>query len=261
MTVHHAGPVRDPALEARLAQEPGLAGRAIFAYREVPSTMDVAHELAAAGEPDGALIWAERQTQGRGRMSRKWESPAGGVYCSVVLRPSRPQAEHPQLSLVAGLAAAEAVERLSGLHPSIRWPNDLLLDGRKLAGILLEARQDWVVLGFGINVTTPLAQLPEGATSLAAHDACGAEPYRVTAAWYEVLQTWYQRWSRDGFAPIREALRPRLALLGQIVRIAVDGRGEMEGQALNVDEAGRLLVRLDSGLARAFDVGEVALLR
>ena len=139
--------------------------------------MEIAHELAADGAPEGTLVWAARQEQGRGRLGRVWASPEGGLYCSLILRPMRAPAEIPQLSLVAGLSTAEAIHEVTQLHPAIRWPNDLLLGGKKVAGILAEGQshslRPAVVIGIGINVSTDPRELPETATSLhAAGAAC-----------------------------------------------------------------------------------------
>ena len=289
---------RDSKLEAALsAGLSGRFGRPVYAFERVGSTMDVAHELAAAGAGEGTLVWAARQEQGRGRLGRAWASPEGGIYFSFILRPVRPAAEAPQLSLVAGLAAAEATRELTGLAPSVRWPNDLLMDGKKVAGILAEGSkleaggrslslapralslQLVVVIGIGINVTTDPAHLPETATSLVAAmtssppgptlaRAGAGEPrapnselaFRLTATLCRHFDRWYDVWTARGFGPIREALRPRMALFGQPVHITA-GSEHLEGTAADLDESGRLLVRLDSGLLRAFEVGEVTLLR
>ena len=269
MTTAH----RDAALEARLKERlRGCCfGGTIHAFSTCDSTMERAHALAGAGAGEGTLVFAARQTEGRGRLGRTWESPDGGAYFSLILKPARPVAETPQLSLVAGLAAAEALKELTGLSPAIRWPNDLLLDGRKIAGILTEVssvrdprftnheRRSYMVLGVGINVTTDPNDLPDTATSLA---ACGAacDPYRLVATLCSKLDGWYDIWTAQGFAPIRAALRPWLSHVGDIVRVRV-GSDHIEGTAQDVDERGRLLIRLDSGLMRAMEMGEVGLLR
>ena len=222
--------------------------------------MDVAHELAAAGAGEGTLVWAARQEQGRGRLGRTWASPEGGAYFSFILRPMRPATEIPQLSLVAGLAAAESIGELTGLAPSVRWPNDVLIGEKKVCGILTEARHGAVVIGIGINVSTDPAHLPDPATSLKAVGAPACDPCRLTAALCRQFDQWYDVWTARGFDPIREALRPRMALFGQPVHLTA-GSEHLEGTATDLDESGRLLVRLDSGLMRAFEMGEVTLLR
>jgi len=286
---------RDPALEARLAKELGdtLRGE-VRAFARVPSTMDVAHALAAQGAAEGTLIWAQQQEQGRGRQGRAWESPAGGAYFSIIVRPARTAAETPQLALVAGLAAAEAVRECAMLSPRVRWPNDLLLEDKKVAGILVETKSYsatsarsglWalgsgqlppapspqpgaklgfevgtVVIGVGINVATKPSDLPETATSLAAAGGKSLDPLHLTARLYRRFLRWYDVWSVEGFAPVREALRPQMAMFGEVVHI-IAGNNRFEGTASDLDEAGRLIVRLDSGMMRAFEMGEVTLLR
>ena len=257
----------DPAAANRLGS--ALKGWTVYAFRSVSSTMELAHELAVEGAPERTLVFAGKQEQGRGRLGRTWSSPKGGAYFSVILRPTRPVREIPQLALVAGLAAAEAVHELTGLSPSVRWPNDLLLDGRKLAGILAESRNGAVVLGIGINVTPRPGELPETAASLGANlrpggGAPGAkmrlDAPGVTTTVCLALEGWYDIWTRKGFADIRAALRPRIGLFGHPVHVAT-GSEYFEGTAQDLDELGRLVVRLDSGLMRAFEMGEVARLR
>jgi len=257
-----ASGLRDPAREAHLrAILAGAAlGRPVYAYASADSTMALAHELAARGEPEGTLVWALRQTQGRGRLGRAWASPEGGAYFSLILRPSRDAVETPQIALVAGLSVAEAIRDAAGLYPSIRWPNDLLLGGKKLSGILVESKDDAVVVGVGINVTTDVADLPPHATSLAAAGAARCGVADLIGGCCRRMSGWYARWQREGFAPIREALRPWVGLFGRPVQIDA-GRARFQGVANDVDETGRLVVRLDSGILRSFEAGDVTLLR
>src|SRR3990167_11021559 len=153
---------RDSELEAQLTKALGetLRGQ-VRAFERVSSTMDVAHALALEGAVEGTLVWAQRQEQGRGRLGRIWESPEGGIYCSVIVRPQRPAADTPQLSLLMGLSAAEAIRECAMVSPRVRWPNDLLIGAQKIAGILTEAKDGTVVIGIGINVSTAPADLPD----------------------------------------------------------------------------------------------------
>jgi len=260
---------RDPELEAKvLAGLNGARlGRPVQAFARVTSTMEIAHELAANGAPEGALVWAARQEQGRGRLGRTWASPEGGAYFSLILRPVRPLTEIPQLSLVAGLSAAEAIRELTGLTASIRWPNDLLLDGKKVCGILVESKNGAVVIGVGVNIATDSRDLPATATSLIADSSHSSLvtrhsslAYALTGALCRRFQRWYDIWSAEGFTPIREALRPWIGLFGHPVHITA-GSEHFEGTAADLDEQGHLVVRLDSGILRPFDVGEVTLLQ
>ena len=254
---------RDHALEARLALAVQTArlGHPLYAYACVTSTMDLAKDLVEQGCQEGTMVFAQRQTQGRGRLGRAWNSPIGGLYLSMVLRPQRAVSEAPQLALVAGLAVAETVRTFSGLFPTIRWPNDVLLDDRKVAGILVEAKSNVVILGIGINATTSVDQLSHGATSLITAGASPeVDPDHVVGHLCHRVETWYDEWVSRGFGKIREALRPWMGLFGQPVHISA-GSEHFEGTASDLDEAGRLLVRLDSGIVRAFEMGEVSLLR
>lgn len=251
---------RDPALETQLAKALGETLRGeVRAFERVNSTMDVAHGLAQEGVAEGTLVWAQRQEQGRGRLGRVWESPEGGIYCSLIVRPQRPATETPQLSLLMGLSAAEAIRECAMVSPRVRWPNDLLIGAQKIAGILTEARDGAVVIGIGINVSTDPAALPPTATSLAAVGGKSLDLFHLTARLYRRFFRWYDVWTRQGFSPVREALQAHMALFGEVVHIRA-GSEAFEGTATDLDEQGRLLVRLDSGLIRAFDVGEVTLL-
>lgn len=263
MTTKHlanAGQDRNFALEEQLADALRTGQRGLLrAFQSVASTMDEAHALAAGGAGEGSLVVALRQSQGRGRQGRAWESPEGGVYLSVVFRPKRPVDEVPQLALVAGLALAEAVKTTTGLIGSIRWPNDLLLGEQKLAGVLVEARAGAAVVGVGVNIDTDPNELPDTGTSLAAAGHVCAVP-KLTATLYTRLLAWYDVWSAKGFPPVRQALRPWIGLFGQVVHISA-GSDRFEGTAQDLDERGRLVVRLDAGTLRPFDMGEVTLLR
>ncbi len=256
------GLARDPAREAQLAHH--YPGGSIYAFERAPSTMDIAHQLAADDAPEGTLVVATQQEQGRGRLGRRWESPEGGIYCSLLVRPQRPPKEIPQLSLIAGLGVAEAIQQASGLSASIRWPNDVLIRDCKVAGILVESRNGAAVIGVGVNVSTTPDQLSEQATSLAVLGAPAIDPDQLAGRLCQRIRAWYDVWHAQGFAPIRDALRPHIQMFGHMVRLTTDQRAienTIEGQAVDVDEAGRLVVRLDSGLLRAFDMGEVTLLR
>ena len=133
---------REPELEALLSRYMnGCALKGpVYAFKQTGSTMEEAHSLAAKGSPEGTIVFAQSQSQGRGRLGRVWDSPEGGAYFSIILRPKQLAADIPQLSLVTGLAAAEGLRQLCHIYPSIRWPNDVLINQKKLAGILVEAK-------------------------------------------------------------------------------------------------------------------------
>lgn len=246
----------------------------VYAFEHIGSTMEEAHRLAAEGAQEGTLVYAVRQSHGRGRLGRVWASPEGGAYFSIILRPRRPASDIAQLSLIAGLATVEGLRQLLRISPSIRWPNDVLMEGKKLAGILVESRStsgpvaqwpsdpkhSYVVVGVGINVAAEPSALPETAASLATAVKRPPHPHQVAGAFWRRFSFWYDVWTQQGFASIRTALRPWMGLFGQVVHVTT-GNGRFEGTATDLDESGRLLVRLDSGIVRPLDMGEVALLR
>ena len=253
---------RDPALEQTLLQalEGTRIGHPLYAFKSVSSTMDVAKRVMIEdAAPEGTLIWAAAQKRGRGRLGRVWASPQGGIYCSIILRPARCPLEIQQLALVAGLSSAKAIHEATGLFPSIRWPNDILLHQRKICGILVEAVSGAAIVGIGINVTTHPEDLPENALSLAGAGA-QVDPCALTRVLCRHFDVWYDLWSAQGFASLRESLRSWMAGMGEPVQITA-GSTKTSGITSDVDESGRLLVRLDSGLVQAFEMGEVTLLR
>lgn len=237
-------------------------GRPLFVYREVNSTMDVAAARAKDGAREGEVIAARMQTQGRGRLGRIWESSPGGLYFSVLLDPPNEKLAHevPQIALVAGLAAVEALHQLTGKRFWIRWPNDVLSEQGKVAGILAEHRENRVVLGVGINVLQNADELPEGAASVKMTCDAGASPAAVLNAFGERFEIWYALWLKEGFSTLRRTMQFWLHGLGEPATIST-GAQMYEGQNLGVDEQGRFLLRLDSGIQKAFDQGETTRMR
>jgi BirA family biotin operon repressor/biotin-[acetyl-CoA-carboxylase] ligase len=213
-------------------------------HRSTDSTNARARELAAAGAPHGTLVTAGEQSAGRGRQGRTWAAPPGrALLMSVVLR------DWPRL---LPLAAAVAVAEVAGGAAAIKWPNDVQLDGRKVAGILAEGRpqEGWMVLGIGVNVAVRLSELPPDLRETAA--TLGREPSEVEAALGSVV-IGLDAWLAAGPGEVLAAFRARDALTGRKVAWA-GGSGVAEG----VDDAGRLLVRGASGVV-ALDAGEVHL--
>ena len=213
--------------------------------RRTESTNTVARELAARGVPHGTLVSAREQTSGRGRQGRAWTAPAGSaLLCSWVIRdPS------PLLSLAAGVAVAE----LAGEQALLKWPNDVLIDGRKLSGILVEGRpqERWAVLGIGLNVALRPEDLPPELRDRAA--TLGLAPSELEPT-LDRLQRLLERWLPAPAAEILAAVRARDALLGRPVRWE-----QGSGTGAGIDDDGRLLVRLADGSITALDAGEVHL--
>jgi BirA family transcriptional regulator, biotin operon repressor / biotin---[acetyl-CoA-carboxylase] ligase len=242
-------------------------GRTIHYRDSLPSTNDLAFRLAQEGASHGEVVIAEQQTQGRGRRGRSWVSPAGlNLYCSVILRPELPPQRAPELTLLTAVAVAETLREAGG-HAYIKWPNDLLVEGRKIGGILTELSADpdviqFVVIGVGVNLNARPSHFPPELTSVATSLAQvrGHEVPRAlfTAALWTRLEHWLDLHQERGFRPIGEAWRALSETLGQDVLVRTERR-EFRGRAEDIDEVGALLVRTPDGLERvvAGDVEQI----
>ena len=229
---------------------------------ETSSTNDVAREQGRKGARSGFLVAASRQTSGRGRLGRGWESPPGkGLYVSILVRPDLAMTEAGRLTVLSSVAAVDAVEAVSGLRPHIKWPNDLTVRGRKLAGLLIETepkgkRLAFAVIGIGLNVHQEAAdfspELRARATSL----------FRVTGQRIRradllvaLLHALDRRLSRP-FDEAREAWTASSLTLGERVTLTTL-RGRKQGQAVGLDESGALLLRHRSGEVEAITAGDM----
>ena len=232
--------------------EPLFAGRFGRPYRYEQSCESTQLLVAAA---EGAVAVCDEQTSGRGRLGRSWQAPPGSaILCSILLRPpaERPA---PELSLVGGMAAADAVEQALGLAAQIKWPNDVMVNRRKVAGVLAEARDGDVALGIGLNVNQTREQLPADprspAASLRTIDGVERERAPILAQLLDRLEAHYDAWCEAGLDALYDFLGARDFLRGR--RIAVDGT---RGYAVGIDRRGRLEIETDGG-RRAFASGEV----
>jgi BirA family biotin operon repressor/biotin-[acetyl-CoA-carboxylase] ligase len=250
---------------------PGTGGpwTAIEVVQQTGSTNTDLLARAAAGAPEGLVLVAEEQTSGRGRLGRSWVSPPGAALTfSVLLRPAAlPPARRPWLPLLAGTSVALAVRALTGLAARVKWPNDVLIADAKLAGILAEGAGDAVVIGIGVNIVTSPGELPAGpgglrATSLLASGA-PAEREAVLTEILRALGERYERLRHDP-DPQRSGLLAEYlglsATIGQGVRVEFPGGATLAGEAVGIDDDGRLLVRAGEG-ERAVAAGDVIHLR
>ena len=242
-----------------------IIGKKIIVMDTVTSTMDEAFRLGLEGSPEGTVICAESQSKGRGRLGRAWTSPKSkGLYFSVILRPNLPLNKLAQLTLMSAVALAEAIEETSDLKPSIKWPNDILLDGQKLAGILTELRAEsdqvkFVVVGIGLNVNTADHQLIPGASSLKVAAGRNFNRIHVFQAILRSLEKGYFKLLNHEFALVMGEWKKRSATLKKRVRIT-DSLGVIEGEAVDLDEDGALLIRKDNGMIVKKSAGDVFLL-
>jgi BirA family biotin operon repressor/biotin-[acetyl-CoA-carboxylase] ligase len=242
-----------------------VAAPALVRLDRVESTQAVAFALAADGAADRTVVVAEAQSAGRGRRGRTWhDEPGASLLMSIILRPRLTPARLPMLSLAAGIAVAESLERVTGLAPRLKWPNDILVGGRKLAGILLESRigassigagvAPLVVLGIGVNLAQRAfaADLADRATSVVLASGRLVAPDALLGPLLDALDAWRARLETEGGAPIRERWRSLADTLGR--RVSIDG---VVGIAADVDEDGALIV-VDGPTRHRVVAGEVA---
>ena len=239
-----------------------VVGRNVRFYQSTGSTMDDVAQWAGDGAGEGAVVVAEAQTASRGRMGRRWVSDEGNLYFSVLFRPE-PDAL-PLLSPLAGVAVARSIRQVSGLYPAIKWPNDIMIDGRKVAGILAESalsgsQVKHAVVGIGVNVALDVSADPEiAATAASLNDLSGVEVDRS-----ELLRRILQHLDalyldvRRGRSPIPE-WRRWLDTLGQRVTVTHHGTTDT-GLAEDIDEHGNLLLRADSGELLTLTAGDITL--
>jgi len=236
-------------------------GRAIAYTGSVVSTMAEAQREAEGGAPEGVVALADEQTGGRGRQQRSWVSPPGvNLYFTVVLRPTLDQLRH--LALIAPLAVCEAIEETTGLLPRIKWPNDVMIEGRKVAGILVQVEFEdgapaYALVGIGVNVNLDAAahaEIASIATSLRSELGREVGREEVLAATLDRLETHYKALQRGEVVSI--GWKQRLETLGQPVRLEI-GSGVEEGTAVDADSDGSLILRRDDGSHVRIDAGEV----
>lgn len=254
----------DPLIEAAwLAHEVGGGlWHEIDSVAAVGSTNAVLAERARAGAPSGTVLVADHQTNGRGRFSRVWEAPPGrSLALSVLLRPGVQVRRWLWLPLLTGLAVADGLRTSSSVDARLKWPNDVLIDGRKVCGILaerVEGPSPAVIIGMGINTFLSEAELPvPTATSLALAGA-DVSPGQVVRDVLLAFEGWYARWAAGD--DLREAYAARCDTIGRSVRVVVSDSEAVEGSAVGVDEDGRLLVSTPDGVS-AFAAGDVWHLR
>lgn len=243
-----------------------ILGKKIHFFAEVDSTNLVAQKLAAEGAPEGTVVLAKTQTSGKGRLGRTWSSPPGGVWLSLILRPQLVPMQVPLITLLAAVAAVEATAEASDLQPQIKWPNDLLVGEKKLAGILTEmaAEADRIrhaVVGIGININVPMKALPvelqKTATSLWAETGRIINRSVWVRTFLEKFERYYFAAGTHGFAKILDVWREYAQTLGKEVIVHYAGQS-ISGRALDIDAYGALLVETDTGIKRCL-AGEVTL--
>lgn len=235
-------------------------GRNLTCLPETASTNAVAFQLAEQGAEEGTAVIADAQSGGKGRRGRVWSSPAGvNLYCSVVLRPAIMPHEAPQLTFLSAVAVARAIEGTTALHPEIKWPNDVLIDGRKVAGLLNEMSAEtdginFVILGIGVNLNMAQAQFPGDlrapATSLMLEQGGPVNRARFTARLLGELDRLYAVFLADGFGPVREEWQQRCNARGREIVVSEGGAESLRGVFHGIDADGALLLRTSGEVKR-----------
>jgi BirA family biotin operon repressor/biotin-[acetyl-CoA-carboxylase] ligase len=239
-----------------------IIGKEYHYHDSVLSTMDLAFQLGMKNAKDGTVVCAETQTKGRGRMGRGWVSPKGkGIYFSVILRPDMPPSQAPKFTLLAGVALSHAVKNITGIVPKLKWPNDLMINNKKLAGILTELNSDmdcvkFIVIGVGINVNTPSSQLPSTAVSLKNETKKEINRVLLLQEIFRQFEKYYFQVREQGFDAVIKECKEISATLGTRIKL-VDAGQEVEGQAIDIDNQGALIIRSDAGIAIKRMTGDV----
>ena len=238
----------------------------IHHYNTAGSTNDIAYTLAENGEPEGSIVIAESQSGGKGRMGRKWVSPAReGIYMSIILRPDVNIDEIPAITLITAGAVIRAIKNVCEVDAGMKWPNDIFINNRKVCGILTEIkaqpdRVDFLVLGIGLNVNTPAGKLPPGATSLREESSERFNRHLLFKCMLEEIEEGYLAFKKKGFGPLRAECKEVSLSLGKRVKVSEHDRST-EGQAVDIDEKGALIIKTDSGDMRRIFSGDVTLCR
>lgn len=257
------------ANEIRKGLHTRVFGKQGIAYfRQTDSTNLRAKELAEGHAPEGTLVVAEKQTSGRGRKGRSWFSPAGdGIYASLILRPAMSANQAPGITLMTAVAVAETLLSLTQLPARIKWPNDILVNGKKIAGILTEisVKMDsiaYVVVGVGVNVNTPPHRFPQEikgkATSILVESGKPFPRADIIRAFLKCYETHYEMLRESGFKPIIKRWKELTDVIGQRVTVDVIGK-QYCGKVIDVDDAGVLIVEDSHGRSHRFYSGDLNL--
>lgn len=245
-------------------------GREIFCYQKVTSTQDKAKKLAERGAPEGTVITAEIQTQGKGRLGRRWISPRGGIWVSILLRPEMAGTEAPRITIIGSLAVAEAIAEFTGKEVRLKWPNDVMIspgrgdEFRKVCGVLTEtvsrfSRVDYVIVGLGINVNNRIpVSLRDKAISLKDALGYGLRKKKLLIEVLKKFDSYYSDLRRKWVIGILRKYRDMSSVLGKEVRIECP-EGTVVGKALEIDPYGALILGTKSGKKRVV-AGDVMIL-
>jgi biotin-[acetyl-CoA-carboxylase] ligase BirA-like protein len=252
--------------EVRECLHTRILGQAALYFRTLTSTNDIAKQLAIRGTKEGTIVLAENQSNGKGRLGRKWVSPEGGLWFSMILRPKVKPKHALKLTLLGSVAVVKTVNKLYGLRAEIKWPNDVLINQKKVCGILTESgikgkNLNFAVLGFGINANLDLEAFPQhlrgSATTLKAQLRKDISRGILLCRLLENVEAYYDLFRNKKFETILGDWRRLSGFLGSYVEI-LDDQQKIEGRALDLDSDGALIVRLKDQSIRKVISGDVA---
>lgn len=233
-----------------------ILGQQIYHAQQIDSTNSWARQLALANAAEGTLVVAESQNGGRGRLGRQWSSPQGGIWLSLILRPQLPVYQVQLMTLLTAVVVVETTKMVAGLAAGIKWPNDVLVNGKKLAGILTEISADmdclrFLLVGVGINANVALSSLPVEIQQLATSIVAETKEPISRRAWVQhflkLYEQEYLKVQRDGFADILQRWRQYALTLGQVVAVQ-SGERTISGKAVDINEQGALLIKTTDGI-------------
>jgi len=262
--------IRSPDLltpsEVRPLLKTKWMGRSIHHFHSMDSTNSMAYQLALQGAEEGEIVVAESQKKGRGRLGRKWYSPPlTNLYLSVILRPEIPPQQASLITLMAAVATAGAIHKLSGIQPMIKWPNDILLKNRKVAGLLNEIHSEmdrihFVILGIGVNLNMDEKMFSKEirglATSLKREMGQSISRKAFLKTLLEELEMWYEIFLKEGASPILKAWREKAQIQGRPVKVTSFGE-VLSGTAIDVDSDGALILETKEGEQKRVVAGDV----
>ena len=228
---------------------------------EATSTSDLVRAARVSGAVSGTAFQARRQTQGRGRHGRNWQSPLGNLYMSFLLTPKRAKSEWAPLSLVLSLALAEALEtHIASRRVQLKWPNDVLVDDKKIAGILLEVEGDAVIIGMGVNILVA-PEVADGWASTRLADTSKVEADEFRDGLVACLEKTITIWQEQGFAPFHAPWQKRAAFLNRPIQFEDVGAHSLNGIFRGINEDGMMRLETEDGKTRTLTAGEVVGLR
>lgn len=272
MIPESANQIKSPALsiDRIKAGVKGIMGRKIFFYETIDSTNTAAAALAGEGEEEGAVVVADSQSKGRGRLGRSWLSPPGvNIYMSILLKPEMVAKDATLITIMAAVGCTIALRKVTGLDITIKWPNDLMVSEKKLGGILTETRvvckrMEYAITGIGVNVNMDADALPdivkEAATSIKMETGKSFSRTEVIREVLNEIDDWYNILRKKRYSELLSQWKHLTSTLGRNVQVVL-GKETLQGQAESINDEGMLVLRLPSGASRVVQCGDLTLLR